>query len=109
MGSNFLYLNPTQAKLFFNGLPDDNINNAFDKALNQDLRSIGDPKLPPDINSKDCTISGPFIVQLQSIKDIGSPKTKQFVNAHANRMLSLQITDGQTLCRAIEYQKTPQI
>jgi len=54
-------------------------------------------------------IKGPLVVQIQSIKDIGSPKSKQYARGNANRMLALQITDGHTLCRAIEYQKTPQI
>ena len=47
-------------------------------------------------------LSGPVIVQVQRLRNVGVPSTKQHSDAVSKRLLRLQLTDGHTHCNAIE-------
>ena len=89
----------------------------------RDLREIGKPVLP-EFASRNGTgevysitysspnpilitniliqLSGPVIVQVQRLKNVGVPTAKQHSDAVSKRLLRLQLTDGHAHCNAIE-------
>ncbi|XP_072266588.1 tudor domain-containing protein 3 isoform X3 [Pyxicephalus adspersus] len=71
--------------------------------LQTDIRNIGKKFLPNDINGgKVEKIDGPCVLQIQKIRNVSAPKDNEESQA-APRMLRLQMTDGHTVCTAIEF------
>ena len=76
-------------------------------ALNQDLRHIAEKYLPENINSGHVkSLNGPFVVQLQKIRNITAPMVNQDSQG-SPRMLKLNLTDGVTHCVAVEFENIP--
>ncbi|XP_022914575.2 tudor domain-containing protein 3-like [Onthophagus taurus] len=74
-------------------------------ALDNDLKDIGKPSLPSDLNKS--TIKN-VILQIQKIKNISAAKSNQDSQV-APRMLKLILTDGQKYCEAIEINSIPSL
>lgn len=73
-----------------------------------DLKEISSGGLPSDF-AKSSKLEVPptgYIVQIQRIHNISAPKCNQESKA-APRMLLLELTDGSTLCSAIELDNIP--
>ncbi|KAK1167643.1 tudor domain-containing protein 3-like isoform X1 [Acipenser oxyrinchus oxyrinchus] len=84
-------------------------NNIIRIALNSDLRSIGKPFLPNEINSGRVEkLEGPCILQVQKIRNVSAPKDNE-ESQGAPRMLRLQMTDGHTNCLGIEFKHLSKI
>uniref|UniRef100_A0A1B6DJ63 Tudor domain-containing protein 3 n=1 Tax=Clastoptera arizonana TaxID=38151 RepID=A0A1B6DJ63_9HEMI len=77
------------------------------KALDLDLREIGQPILPEKLSKGKLgeTISIPsnVIVQIQKISNISAPKANEESRA-APRFLKLLLTDGHIVCHAVELE-----
>jgi hypothetical protein len=59
----------------------------------QDLRRVGLPCLPEDVNrAASSTITGPVVVQVSAIRDVSKASTS--LSAAGGRMLMLKLTDG---------------
>jgi len=109
---NHLYVNPELVGHVEKLLASSSLESAFKLALNEDLREYGKSILPADIatvKQDEYSIEGPLILQIQSIKDAGSSKRKQIIHGHPQRILVLQLTDGQTVCKAVEFNKCPSL
>jgi tudor domain-containing protein 3 len=80
--------------------------------LDLDLKQVGAPCLPEDINRADSTkLVGPHILQLVEATDISRPtKFQETVpEDRKNRLLRLRLTDGSKACTAIEYTSIPSL
>eukprot|EP00198_Chlamydomonas_reinhardtii_P008883 XP_001698220.1 predicted protein [Chlamydomonas reinhardtii] len=73
--------------------------------LNQDLKRIGKPCLPDDINrAANATVKGPHVLQVSSVVDTSRPTTKETGGGGGDgRMLCLRLTDGKITCKAVEH------
>ncbi|XP_057309909.1 tudor domain-containing protein 3-like [Hydractinia symbiolongicarpus] len=79
------------------------VNDIIKKALDSDLRHIGQKILPENINSGQIeSIKGPIVLQLQKMRNITAPLINQ-ESSGAPRMMKLTLTDGCTTCVAIEF------
>lgn len=74
------------------------------------MKEISSGGLPPDFakSSKLEVPTSGYIVQIQRIQNISAPKCNQESKA-ASRMLLLELTDGSTLCSAIELDHLPSL
>lgn len=74
------------------------------------MKEISSGGLPPDFakSSKLEIPTSGYIVQIQRIQNISAPKCNQESKA-ASRMLLLELTDGSTLCSAIELDHLPSL
>ncbi|KAG8248858.1 tudor domain-containing protein 3 [Homalodisca vitripennis] len=69
-----------------------------------DLREISVPFFPEDIaKGKLEVVPGNVIVQVQKVRNISAPKANEDSQA-APRMLKIVLTDGHTVCHAIEVE-----
>uniref|UniRef100_A0A1B6GAC8 Survival of motor neuron-related-splicing factor 30 n=1 Tax=Cuerna arida TaxID=1464854 RepID=A0A1B6GAC8_9HEMI len=81
-----------------------NIRMLHNKALDLDLREISVPFFPEDIaKGKLEVVPGNVIVQVQKVRNISAPKANEDSQA-APRMLKIVLTDGHTVCHAIEVE-----
>lgn len=73
--------------------------------LNIDLKQIGVPALPDDINRCDSKrLAGPHILQLVSAVDVAQPQLFQDAPSdRKGRLLRLKLTDGHRSCVGVEY------
>lgn len=79
------------------------VNDIIKKALDSDLRHIGQKNIPENINSGQIeSIKGPIVLQLQKVRNITAPLINQ-ESGGAPRMMKLTLTDGCTTCVAIEF------
>ncbi|RZF42134.1 hypothetical protein LSTR_LSTR013643 [Laodelphax striatellus] len=82
-----------------------NIRTLQQKAIDLDLREIGAPAFPEDIlKGKLESIAGNIVVQVQKVRNLSAPKVNEESHA-APRMLKIAITDGHTVCQAIEVEQ----
>ncbi|XP_075212664.1 tudor domain-containing protein 3-like isoform X2 [Lycorma delicatula] len=81
-----------------------NVKTIISKALNFDIREIGASCFPEDIakGKLEC-ISGNIIVQIQKVRNVSAPKSNEESHG-APRMLKIALTDGHTVCQAIELE-----
>jgi tudor domain-containing protein 3 len=71
--------------------------------LDTDLRKVGLPCLPDDINRADNKkLPGPHVLQVSSVSDISQP-TRFQDSDKKGRILCLKMTDGKQSCIGIEY------
>lgn len=71
--------------------------------LDTDLRKVGLPCLPDDINRADNKkLPGPHVLQVSSVSDISQP-TRFQDSDKKGRILLLKMTDGKQSCIGIEY------
>ncbi|KAH7624320.1 putative Tudor domain-containing protein 3 [Nannochloris sp. 'desiccata'] len=80
--------------------------------LDLDLKQVGAPCLPEDINRADSKkLIGPHILQLVEATDISRPSKFQetIPEDRKNRLLRLRLTDGSKTCTAIEYTSIPSL
>eukprot|EP00890_Picochlorum_soloecismus_P002582 jgi/Picsp_1/3324/NSC_06163-R1_tudor domain-containing protein 3 isoform 1 len=77
--------------------------------LDSDLRKIGSPSLPADINSiVSQSLEEPLILQIVSSMDASIPtKCSTVCKDGKKKMLLLRLTDGWRECRAMEYHHVP--
>ncbi|KAG8248854.1 tudor domain-containing protein 3 [Homalodisca vitripennis] len=81
-----------------------NVRTLHNKALDLDLREISVPFFPEDIaKGKLEVVPGNVIVQVQKVRNISAPKANEDSQA-APRMLKIVLTDGHTVCHAIEVE-----
>ena len=70
-----------------------------------DLRSIGAGALSEDISRNLINeVSGPIVLQIQKIKNVAVPSTQQYNPSPSNRLLRLQLTDGNVHVPAVEFE-----
>ncbi len=68
-----------------------------------DLRTVGGHSLPVDaIRSLTGKVVGPLVLQIQKVKNVAMPSTKQHLPSPNRRMLRLQLTDSGEYMSAIE-------
>eukprot|EP00803_Ostreobium_quekettii_P001283 evm.model.scf_105.8 EVM.evm.TU.scf_105.8 scf_105:86719-93071(-) len=73
-----------------------------------DIRKVGRTSLPEDINRATRTnLAGPFVLQVESVRDVTKPDRGIAAGETPNRLLMLVLTDGQTKCRCIENRFCP--
>eukprot|EP00798_Chlamydomonas_sp_ICE-L_P001215 gene1215-32556_t len=82
-----------------------NIQNCLKEILDQDLKKIGSPSLPDDVNrATSSSIKGPCVLQVVSIEDAYKPKAKDSVGeVEGKRLLVVHLTDGKVTCKALEF------
>ena len=72
------------------------------------LWQVGRTSLPEDINrATRTTLAGPFVLQVESVRDVTKPDRGIAAGETPNRLLMLVLTDGQTKCRCIENRFCP--
>ncbi|GAX80069.1 hypothetical protein CEUSTIGMA_g7507.t1 [Chlamydomonas eustigma] len=81
---------------------------ASSQILNTDIKRFGAASLPSDVNrSQDGTIQKTMVLQVTSIRDASKPIFRDLAAASSTvlrqRQLLLQLTDGTTCCKAVEY------
>ena len=47
-------------------------------------------------------VKGPIVLQIQKVKNIAVPSTKQYHPSPSRRLLRLHLTDGHVYCSAVE-------
>ncbi len=68
-----------------------------------DLRSIGDQSLSAEVvRSQTGEVMGQCVLQIQRVKNVAMPSTKQHLPSPSKRMLRFQLTDGKEYVNAIE-------
>ncbi|CAH1268515.1 TDRD3 [Branchiostoma lanceolatum] len=79
------------------------------KALDEDLRSIGEKFLPEDISRGGSSeLIGPCVLQVTKVRNVSAPKANE-ESGHAPRMLKVQMTDGHTTCLGLEVAQVQQL
>lgn len=78
------------------------------KALDFDLRDIGDCAFPEDFPKDLTKLEKPIIVQIHKIRNVSAPKANE-ESKHAPRMLKLTLHDGHVSCPGIEIEHIPSI
>lgn len=74
----------------------------INKALNLDLKSIGESILPDDINKgKRDWISGDCVLQIVKVTNVSAPKANEDSSV-APRLLKIMLTDGHIICSALD-------
>ncbi|CAH0759418.1 unnamed protein product [Diatraea saccharalis] len=71
------------------------------RALDFDLRDIGDAAFPEDFPKDPSKLEKPIIVQIQKIRNVSAPKANEESNS-APRMLKLTLHDGKSTCTGLE-------
>ncbi|KAJ0179539.1 hypothetical protein K1T71_005251 [Dendrolimus kikuchii] len=71
------------------------------KALDFDLRDIGDAAFPEDFTKDPTKLEKPVVVQIQKIRNVSAPKANE-ESTSAPRMLKLTLHDGKTTCTSVE-------
>lgn len=77
------------------------VNILIKKALDYDLRDIGDAALPEEFTKDPSKLEAPVIVQIQKIRNVAAPKANE-ESTSAPRMLKLILHDGKSTCIALE-------
>ena len=49
-------------------------------------------------------VSGPVVLQIQKIKNVATPSTKQYDPSPSKRLLKLQLTDGRVHVTGVEFE-----
>ncbi|KAL0052226.1 hypothetical protein WJX82_010182 [Trebouxia sp. C0006] len=76
--------------------------------LNSDLRKLGQPHLPENVNHADSlSLKGAHVLQIMSMEDVSKPS--KGVGVLAQRLLRLKLTDGKLSCIAAEFKPVPQL
>ncbi|XP_078683954.1 uncharacterized protein LOC144917602 [Branchiostoma floridae x Branchiostoma belcheri] len=79
------------------------------KALDEDLKSIGEKFLPEDISRGGSSeLIGPCVLQVTKVRNVSAPKANE-ESGHAPRMLKVQMTDGHTTCIGLEVAQVQQL
>ncbi|CAB3235794.1 unnamed protein product [Arctia plantaginis] len=73
------------------------INVLTTKALDYDLRDIGDAALPEDFTKDPSKLESPVVLQIQKIRNVSAPKANE-ESSSAPRMLKLTLHDGKSIC-----------
>ena len=47
-------------------------------------------------------VEGPIVLQVQKVKNVAVPSSKQHLPSPSRRLLRLQLTDGHVYCSAVE-------
>ncbi|XP_075972155.1 tudor domain-containing protein 3-like [Anticarsia gemmatalis] len=77
------------------------INILAKKALDYDLRDIGDASLPEEFTKDPTKLESPVVVQIQKIRNVSAPKANE-ESTSAPRMLKLTLHDGKTTYTGLE-------
>ncbi|KAJ2950391.1 hypothetical protein O0L34_g8635 [Tuta absoluta] len=78
------------------------------KALDVDLRDIGEGAFPEDFTKEPSKLEKPIIVQIQKIRNVSAPKANE-ESTSAPRMLKLTLHDGKSTCTALETSPIPSL
>ncbi|XP_053599928.1 tudor domain-containing protein 3 [Plodia interpunctella] len=78
------------------------------KALDYDLRDIGDSAFPEDFTKDPSKLERPIVVQIQKIRNVSAPKANE-ESSYAPRMLKLTLHDGKSLCTGLETSPIPSL
>ncbi|XP_061706327.1 tudor domain-containing protein 3 [Cydia pomonella] len=71
------------------------------RALDYDLRDIGEAAFPEDFPKDPSKLEKPIVVQIQKIRNVSAPKANEESN-YAPRMLKLILNDGKSSCTGLE-------
>ncbi|XP_045459478.1 tudor domain-containing protein 3-like [Melitaea cinxia] len=71
------------------------------RALDFDLRDIGDAAFPEEFTKDATKLEKPIIVQIQKIRNVAAPKANE-ESTSAPRMLKLTLHDGKSTCIGLE-------
>lgn len=77
--------------------------------MDLDLRNVGLPCLPDDVNRADGKRLIPSAMVLQLVEAIDISQPKRFQGDSSQRMLRLKLTDGVSSCVAVEYESLQSI
>ncbi|KAH9641550.1 hypothetical protein HF086_002237 [Spodoptera exigua] len=86
----------------------EDINIITKKALDYDLRDIGDAALPEDFTKDPTKLEKPVILQIQKVRNVSAPKANE-ESTSAPRMLKLTLHDGKTTCTGLETSPIPSL
>ncbi|XP_059051327.1 tudor domain-containing protein 3-like [Achroia grisella] len=78
------------------------------KALDYDLRDVGDAAFPEDFTKDPTKLEKPIIVQIQKIRNVSAPKANE-ESTSAPRMLKLTLHDGKSSCTGLETSPIPSL
>ncbi|XP_013185904.2 tudor domain-containing protein 3 [Amyelois transitella] len=78
------------------------------KALDYDLRDIGDSAFPEDFTKDPSKLERPIVVQIQKIRNVSAPKANE-ESSSAPRMLKLTLHDGKSSCTGLETSPIPSL
>ncbi|GBP07037.1 Tudor domain-containing protein 3 [Eumeta japonica] len=95
------YLSPEGLEVISEDSQTQDVNILSKKALDYDLRDIGDYAFPDDFTKDPLKLENPIIVQIQKIRNVAAPKANE-ESSSAPRMLKLTLNDGKTSCTALE-------
>eukprot|EP00899_Mesostigma_viride_P020498 jgi/Mesvir1/2844/Mv13931-RA.1 len=84
---------------------------ALEWALHNDLRKVGLPSLPKDINRVDTKLRGPLILQVVDVRDVSvsSGASAGSGSSGRSRLLRIRLTDGHTTATAMEFKPLPNV
>ncbi|CAH2063091.1 unnamed protein product, partial [Iphiclides podalirius] len=78
------------------------------KALDYDLRDIGDAAFPEDFTKDPSKLEKPIVIQIQKIRNVSAPKANED-SGSAPRMLKLILHDGKSICTGLETSPIPNL
>ncbi|KAL4709339.1 hypothetical protein ACJJTC_007071 [Scirpophaga incertulas] len=84
------------------------VNTIGKKALDFDLRDIGDSAFPEDFTKDPTKLEKPIIVQIQKVRNVSAPKANE-ESGSAPRMLKLTLHDGKSTCTGLEISPIPSL
>ncbi|CAH4036091.1 tudor domain-containing protein 3-like [Pieris brassicae] len=76
------------------------------RALDFDLRDIGEAAFPEDFLKDPCKLENPVVLQIQKIRNVSAPKANE-ESTSAPRMLKLILHDGKSTYTALETNPIP--
>ncbi|XP_068627817.1 tudor domain-containing protein 3-like isoform X2 [Battus philenor] len=79
----------------------DDVNILCRRALDYDLRDIGDAAFPEEFTKDPTKLERPIVVQIQKIRNVSAPKANE-ESGSAPRMLKLTLHDGKSVCTGLE-------
>ncbi|CAG4941530.1 unnamed protein product [Colias eurytheme] len=78
------------------------------KALDYDLRDIGEAAFPEDFLKDPSKLESPIVIQIQKVRNVSAPKANE-ESTSAPRMLKLILHDGKSTCAALEINPIPNL
>ncbi|CAH2244620.1 tudor domain-containing protein 3 isoform X2 [Pararge aegeria] len=78
------------------------------RALDFDLRDIGEAAFPEEFTKDPTTLEKPIVVQIQKIRNVAAPKANE-ESTSAPRMLKFTLHDGKSSCTGLETSSIPNL
>ncbi|XP_041972981.1 tudor domain-containing protein 3 isoform X1 [Aricia agestis] len=84
------------------------VNDLIKKALDFDLRDVGEQAFPEDFTKDPTKLENPIVVQIQKVRNVSAPKANE-ESTSAPRMLKLTLHDGKSTCTGLETSPIPSL